>query len=319
MEFGALNIFCAVAAAETLTSAADRLNITQSAVSQAIKKLEVEAGTELVVRRSRPTKLTPSGERFRQYAEQVLAETVRMKTDIEMVSRKKVRQLRIGMIDSFGDIASLEFVQRFKPYAEKLLLRTGVTAPLTKALIDRDLDVLVTSDPIENQPEFMRFPILRDPFVMIVPENFCGEDQVSPDWLAQNIPFIRYSRETRIGALTGLIGHRLRIRFNTQYELDNTQTLMRFVQAGQGWSMTTCLCLIRYPRLLEGVRVVPLAKGANARYISLFCRENELGELPEKIVSICKEICDEHLSPKVQELVPWPNSQTRTISDMPVI
>lgn len=48
-------------AAETLTQAAESLGITQSAVSQTIKQLEEQTATELVVRSSRPIKLTPSG------------------------------------------------------------------------------------------------------------------------------------------------------------------------------------------------------------------------------------------------------------------
>jgi len=319
IEFGALKIFAAVADSETLTKAAEQLGITQSAVSQAIKKLETGLCTELIVRRSRPTKLTSGGEILKNYTRHVLAETHRMQTDIGMMSRNKVTQLRVGMIDSFGDVISLEFVQNIKPFAERLSLRTGVAAPLSKAFIDRDLDMLITSDPLEEHTDLARFPILRDPFVMIVPENCSKEGSVSPQWLAKNVPFVHYSRETRIGMLTNVIAHRLNIKLNTYYELDSTQTLLRFVQSGQGWAITTGICLLRYTDLLQGIRILPLANGANARYLSLLCRAGELGELPINATEICKDIYTANLIPKLENIGPWLSKQSHIISELPII
>ena len=66
MDFGALRVFAAVAESETLTQAAEHLGITQSAVSQAIKQLEVQTASELGMRRSRPIKLTASGKIFKE-------------------------------------------------------------------------------------------------------------------------------------------------------------------------------------------------------------------------------------------------------------
>ena len=62
IEISALRIFAAVTEADTLTQAAERLGITQSAVSQTIKQLEAQTQTQLVITRSRPIKLTPSGQ-----------------------------------------------------------------------------------------------------------------------------------------------------------------------------------------------------------------------------------------------------------------
>ncbi|MFQ5582713.1 MAG: LysR family transcriptional regulator, partial [Mariprofundaceae bacterium] len=53
-----LRVFAAVVKSETLTQAAEYLGITQSAVSQVIKQLEVQTSSELVIRRSKPIKLT---------------------------------------------------------------------------------------------------------------------------------------------------------------------------------------------------------------------------------------------------------------------
>ena len=319
MDFGALRVFAAVAESETLTQAAEHLGITQSAVSQAIKQLEVQTSSELVIRRSRPIKLTASGKIFKEYVLRTLADTQRMLSDIRMASNSSVSQLNIGMIDSFGEVASRQIMQRIKPFASKLSIRTGVSGSLTEALLDHELDILVTSELLEDHPKLQHYPILRDPFVMIVPETLSQERDVTPQWLANNVPFVHYARQNRIGTLIDLIARRLNIELLTDYELDSTQTLLRFVQAGHGWAIVTGLCLIRHPELLQGTKIMPLADGANARYLSLFCHSGELGNLPKKVASICQDIYTTDLIPKLTKLAPWFDEQAYTITELPII
>jgi DNA-binding transcriptional LysR family regulator len=288
IEISALRVFAAVGEADSLTQAAERIGITQSAVSQTIKQLESQTGTQLVLTRSRPIKLTPSGQVLKGYADNLINDTRRMLLDVREASSEGNLPLNIGMIDSFCDVAGVQFMQQVKPFTSKLALRTGLVSPLTQDLLNRDLDLLITSDPIGEHPELQRFPLLRDPIVMIVPDEYANHKEVSPSWLAENLPFVRYNRQSRLGSLSDLIARRLNIELDAAYELDSTQTLLRFVQSGQGWALTSGLCLVRYPELLKGSQVMPLTNGANARHLTLVCRNNELGDWPAKIASICR-------------------------------
>ena len=269
--------------------------------------------------RSRPIKLTPSGQVLKGYAQQILNDTQRMLADVRMASEGGMLPLNIGMIDSFCDVAGLQFMQQVKPFTSKLTLRTGLGSPLSQDLLNRDLDLLITSDPIDEHPELQRFPILRDPFVMIVPEEFAQDGTATPDWLAKNVPFVRYTRSSRLGILTDLIARRLNINLNVAYELDSTQTLLRFVQSGQGWAITTGLCMVRYPELLRGTRVMQLANGANARHLTMLCRPNELGAVPEKVANLCRSIYGDDIVPQLIEIAPWLEQQAYAIEEMPAI
>ena len=269
--------------------------------------------------RSRPIKLTPSGQVLKGYAQQILNDTQRMLADVRMASEGAMLPLNIGMIDSFCDVAGLQFMQQVKPFTSKLTLRTGLGSPLSQDLLNRDLDLLITSDPIDEHPELQRFPILRDPFVMIVPEEFAQDGTATPAWLAENVPFVRYTRSSRLGILTDLIARRLNINLNVAYELDSTQTLLRFVQSGQGWAITTGLCMVRYPELLRGTRVMQLANGANARHLTMLCRPNELGAVPEKVATLCRSIYGDDIVPKLIEIAPWLEQQAYAIEEMPAI
>ena len=319
IEISALRVFAAVGEADSLTQAAERIGITQSAVSQTIKQLESQTGTQLVLTRSRPIKLTPSGQVLKGYADNLINDTKRMLLDVRGASSEGNLPLNIGMIDSFCDVAGVQFMQQVKPFTSKLALRTGLVSPLTQDLLNRDLDLLITSDPIGEHPELQRFPLLRDPIVMIVPDEYANHKEVSPAWLAENLPFVRYNRQSRLGSLTDLIARRLNIELDAAYELDSTQTLLRFVQSGQGWALTSGLCLVRYPELLKGSQVMPLTNGANARHLTLVCRNNELGDWPTKIASICRSIYTNDIVAQMKKIAPWLEQQAYSITEMPAI
>ena len=319
IEISALRVFSAVSDADSLTQAAERLGITQSAVSQTIKQLELQTETQLVLTRSRPIKLTPSGQVLKGYADNLINDTKRMLVDVREASGTGTLPLKVGMIDSFCDVAGLQFMQQVKPFTSKLALRTGLVSPLTQALLSRDLDLLITSDPIDEHPELRRLPLLRDPIVMIVPNHIAKGEDVTPAWLAENVPFVHYNRQSRLGSLTDLIARRLNIELNASYELDSTQTLLRFVQSGQGWALTSGLCLVRYPELLEGTKVISLTKGANARYLSLVYRNNELGDWPAKIADICRSIYTDDIVTQMADISPWLDQQAFSINELPAI
>ena len=319
IEISALRIFAAVSEAETLTQAAERLGITQSAVSQTIKQLEIQTETQLVDTRSRPVKLTPSGQVLKDYALQIIDDTRRMLVDVRMTAKGGTMPLNLGMVDSFCDVAGLQLMRQLNPYVSKLTLRTGLGSSLSEDLLNRNLDILITSDPIDEHPELQRYPILRDPFVMIVPDMYSQEGAATPAWLAEHAPFIRYTRESRLGKLTDLISRRLGIQPQTACELDSTQTLMRFVQSGQGWAITTGLCLVRYPELLEGCRVLQLASGANARHLTMLCRHTGLGALPGQIAANCRAIYSDEIVPELIQIAPWLEHQAYAITEVPAI
>lgn len=67
-----INIFMEVAAEGSFTNAAKKLGISQPAVSQNIAEMEKELATQLFERNRGSVKLTPAGEKFKAYAEQIL-------------------------------------------------------------------------------------------------------------------------------------------------------------------------------------------------------------------------------------------------------
>src|SRR5699024_9823543 len=73
MELKDLRICNSVAAAGSISRAAAELNFVQSYITTRMKALETELGTELLLRTSRGTLLTPDGEKLQKHADGILA------------------------------------------------------------------------------------------------------------------------------------------------------------------------------------------------------------------------------------------------------
>ncbi len=72
LDLSALRSFVAVADIGGVTAAAGKLNLTQSAVSMQIKRLETLLGRRLVTRQGRGIELSVHGEQLLDYGRQIL-------------------------------------------------------------------------------------------------------------------------------------------------------------------------------------------------------------------------------------------------------
>jgi DNA-binding transcriptional LysR family regulator len=111
MELRHLRTIVAVAHHRSLTRAGEELYLTQSAISQQIRRLEEELGVEVFRRTSRSVELTAEGEVILGYAQRVLTELDGLRTELEELTGLLRGQLRIGGVyptgpyDLFGVLA----------------------------------------------------------------------------------------------------------------------------------------------------------------------------------------------------------------------
>src|SRR4029453_14035335 len=90
-----LRIVAEVARAESVTRAADRLNVTQSAVSHQLRELEDKLGTPLFVRSGRRMLPTPAGRLIVEAAENVMGAIGRLEAKVEQLARHTAGELRV--------------------------------------------------------------------------------------------------------------------------------------------------------------------------------------------------------------------------------
>ncbi|WP_138472775.1 LysR family transcriptional regulator [Poseidonocella sp. HB161398] len=109
MDLRQLRYFAAVAEERNFTRAAETLNIAQPPLSRQIQLLEEELGVTLILRGSRPLRLTDAGRLFHEQALQVLGRVEQMAEATRRVGRSQNSVVKIGFVPStlYGGLPSL--------------------------------------------------------------------------------------------------------------------------------------------------------------------------------------------------------------------
>lgn len=97
LEFRHLRTIKAIHEEGGLARAAERLNITQSALSHQVKGLEDQAGVELFVRRSKPLKLSAAGMKLLGLAEEILPKIEALEAEFRGIEEGTTGRLHIAM------------------------------------------------------------------------------------------------------------------------------------------------------------------------------------------------------------------------------
>jgi len=316
IELRELRVFAVIAESQTLTEAASRLGVTQSAISQILKQMEQHIGTKLVVRRSNPLILTASGVALTTHARHILASVKQMTSAVRVASGEKLPKLRLGLIDSVASSVARDLLHRIDGEAQTISLKTGLTSRLDKAFMNGEIDILISADVMEAVKNLELHPVMRDPFALVYARKMLDTDTADINQLSANYPFIRYNQQSDLGNSTSIILRRLRLDVHDRFEFDSTQTLMDFVRAGEGWSLVTGLCLLQHPELLGGVVIQSLAK-SSVRWITLKARTGELGNLPAEIALHCRNVFTEILHPKLVAIAPCLEEEATAITKLP--
>ncbi len=102
LNLSQLQTFVMVAAEGSMTAAADKLFLTQPAVSQQMKNMEDDLGVELIVRGSKQIKMTAQGEILYEHAKKILSLAQLAEVSIKSIGAQLRGELRIGTLNSIG-------------------------------------------------------------------------------------------------------------------------------------------------------------------------------------------------------------------------
>lgn len=193
LEFRHLRTIRAIHDCGGLARAADRLNITQSALSHQVKNLEEQIGVELFVRRSKPMTLTPAGQRLLKLADQVLPQIEAVEQDFAGLKSGRTGRLHIA-IECHACFEwlfpVLEQFRRAWPDVD-VDIRPGLQFQALPALEKEEVDLVVSSDPeslpgiefaplFDYEPVFLAsaaHPLAQKPFVDAA--DFHGETLIT--------------------------------------------------------------------------------------------------------------------------------------------
>ena len=187
LEIRHLETLTAIRDGDSLQEAAERLHLTQSALSHQLRDLETRLGTPLLNRRTRPARLTTAGLRVLALADEVLPRIRATERDLQRLAAGRTGRLHLA-IDCHSCFQWLmPALDAFRVQWPDVALDLSAAfsfAPLP-ALVRGDLDLVITSDP---QPldavEYL--PLFKYELVLAVSESnpLAGSKFILPEQLA---------------------------------------------------------------------------------------------------------------------------------------
>lgn len=145
-----LQIFKSVCSHMSITQAADELNMTQPAVSIAIKELEAFYNTKVFDRIGRKIYMTETGEKLRNYADTIIEQFDVSVSDIR--DKSNLVTCRIGVNVTVGEGYLSVIIQRLKERMPEMKL--FITVDNTKAIEDKlsnnEIDFALTDTPTDT-------------------------------------------------------------------------------------------------------------------------------------------------------------------------
>jgi LysR family transcriptional regulator, transcription activator of glutamate synthase operon len=193
MELRQLRAFVQVANAGTFTRAADELHLAQSAVSQAVGRLEAELGFELLRRTSRGVELTEAGAAVFERARDVVAGADAIRADLAALRGLLEGTVALGTMLPPGPIDLPGLLASFHATHPGIAVRVREgSAPEILALLRRgELDVAFTGVRPERLDDGLAGEqMLSEELLLITPP---AHPPLSLDELS-DVPFVGYRR-----------------------------------------------------------------------------------------------------------------------------
>lgn len=287
IERNEIRIFAAVVEEGGFSRAAERLHISQSAVSQAVANLEHKLDTRLLLRKGRP-RLTEAGKRLFSFAQTLSNEEERALADIQRIRTGALSTLNLAM----NSVVS-------RVHGRALMLEFCERNPLTRLKLD-----VAPSREIIYGVEEDRWELGFGPFQHTMPGHFATipfftearqlvVHEAHPQFAA-----LKQDPDAQLGATTLLTSYlddatkrqgqeqRLRNQFASVWEVSNLELRLALAEAGKGVTYLSNLLLDR----LGGFHpIAGLEISRFEREVGLYYqRHRALSEGARRFIAICE-------------------------------
>jgi len=288
-----------------MTLAATKLGVSQSAVSQLIKRLEQDTGCALVDRDARPAQLTHAGRTLLELSRDLLTHAHTVTERVRQGGATGYPQIRLGCVDSFAATVGPALIRALSSNARELHMWSGLTPELVGQLAGRELDLAICTDAATSQPRLAQTPLFSERFVLVLPRAFAQAP--APDLADVNtrLPLIRYSLRSVIGQQAERYLRHMGVQSERRFEFDATDPMLSLVAAGLGWALSTPLCLWQSRHFIAELAVFPLPAAAlGQREFFLLEHRGEWDHLGDEITRVTRQVMQQQTLPDIRAALP---------------
>ncbi|MCB9454340.1 MAG: LysR family transcriptional regulator [Anaerolineaceae bacterium] len=239
LSLNKLEIFALVVETGSFSAAAERLLLTQPAVSQHIQDIEAMLGVQLFTRGRRGVALTPPGETLYAYSQRILRLVLEAESAVTDVRHIKSGQTRIGATPGVSMYLLPGWIRTFQHAYPNLTLalETAVTSKVLAGVLTHELDIGIIEGELDRLPtDGLTSLALRDIDMYVIVgtgHDWCQHASV-PIAALDGQPFITRTADsqTRRWIDTLMAEHGVAPRIVAEF--DNPEAIKQAVASGIG-------------------------------------------------------------------------------------
>lgn len=244
-----------------ITRAADRLFITQSALSKRIQGIERELGTQLLLRSRQGVRFTPEGEIVLQACHDVVRSLRQMRQELGSTKGQVFGTLNAGISLNYAFYCLPDLLVKFRSsYPDvELNITTGQSRRLVAMLQSGSIDLAILRG--EHIWEGKRVLLRRENICLIAPRPVTDRE-------LESLPYI--SRRTDADFERTLMNwmHENGIRPQSSgVHVDNIRTCVDMVSRDLGWSVVPEICLGGFNGYIRPIRFADGSSFVRSTYL----------------------------------------------------
>jgi DNA-binding transcriptional LysR family regulator len=295
LDLRLLSQFLVICECDNMTGAARQMGLSTPAVSQIIQRIERELGVTVFARNSRGIRLTPAGFILRDEARALLVREDEILETLAPYRAHWVPRLSIHVVGSVASYIMPAVVAELKSATGELELRSGRSHALVQAFIRGEIDILISSETMDDLPGIERHRVCREEIIALAPAGL-PKDKLNLRALAETLPLIRFAHG---GSMDGLVESYLAsqgVSAPRTIECSSQAPILELIAQGMGWTITTPLSAAYFRPLSAGTVIVPLPKPLVARDIHVVANAGRLLDIPSSLAQACRTALREQVA-----------------------
>ncbi|MGB0326624.1 MAG: LysR family transcriptional regulator [Akkermansiaceae bacterium] len=282
----------AVADTESFTKAAERLGVTQSAVSHSIRALETQLDSKLVERAGKRVALSQNGTILLRRFRAAVAQLEKAREDLALLKRWGQGRLRVGATHTLCTYLLPTVMQEFRqlyPRCE-IHIESGDTSELIELLDQSEIDLVFGMG--GREPAWTRFDgIFEDELVFIVSPDHPWAKQGNLEMEeVEKESFLVYARASETYRFLKSTFEEAGFRLRPSLSLGDMGAIKEMAKVGVGVGIVAPWVVQN--EIKEGSLVaIPLGIGRRRRSWGLLCHESrQLRMVEEDFLRICRKV-----------------------------
>ena len=239
MNIETLRIFCDVVQHQSFSRGAAANDISQSAATQSVHRMEQHFGVALVDRSKRPFVLTPEGQACYEGFREVLDMYDAVETRVRSLRKEITGIVRVASIYSVGLHDMSRCMQDFMRQYPQAKVRLEYLRPnkVYDSVLNSEVDLGIVSYPVPS-PELSIIPLRSEPMVLVChpQHHLASRSAVTAEHLRDE-DFVAFDRDLLIRKEIDRYLRQRSVSIRVVMEFDNIETIKQAVEIGAGVSI----------------------------------------------------------------------------------